>query len=161
MSKRTLFNYYSSSNGSTPSLENNENTRPLKLSRVEFRSSDIVSDPGMRKPINEHPFDIRDQVKRAYALRGPTHLLVFHFLASGRVVNGDPSNKVGLQNMIGWSIVNQRMLHFACIVIFSLSPASLKNLGVMSLQKKFMRNGRRLWKDLISMLPPTLTTMQL
>jgi len=71
MSKRTLFNYYSSSS-STPSLENNENTRPPKLSRMEFHSSDIVSDPGMRIPIDEHPFKIRDQVKRAYALRGPT-----------------------------------------------------------------------------------------
>jgi len=71
MSKRTLFNYYSSSS-STPSLENNENTRPLKLPRVEFSSLDIVSDPGLCKPIDEHPFEIRVQVKMAYALRGPT-----------------------------------------------------------------------------------------
>ena len=34
------------------------------------------------------------------------------------------------------------MLHFACTVIFSLCPASLKNLGVMSLQKK----GYEKWK---------------
>ncbi|KAG2622341.1 hypothetical protein PVAP13_3NG269500 [Panicum virgatum] len=73
MSKRTLFNCYSSSS-STPSLENNENTRPPKLPRVEFSSSDIVSDPGLHKPIDEHPFEIRDQMKRAYALRGPTEL---------------------------------------------------------------------------------------
>ena len=39
---------------------------------MEFRSSDIVSDPGMRIPFDGHPFKIRDQVKRAYALRGPT-----------------------------------------------------------------------------------------
>ena len=71
MSKRTLFNYYSSSS-STPSLENNENTRPLKLPRVEFSSLDIVSDPGLCKPIDEHPFEIRVQVKMAYALRGQT-----------------------------------------------------------------------------------------
>jgi hypothetical protein len=39
---------------------------------VEFCSSDIVSELGMRKPIDEHPFEIGDQVKRVYALRGPT-----------------------------------------------------------------------------------------
>jgi hypothetical protein len=69
--KKNIVNYYSSSS-STPSLENNENTRPPKLPWVGFRSSDIVSDLGIRKPIDEHPFEIRDQVKRAYALRGPT-----------------------------------------------------------------------------------------
>ena len=49
--------------------------------------------------------------------------MVFHFLTNGKVVNGDPSNNVGLQNMIGWSIVNQRMLHFACTVIFFFEPS--------------------------------------
>ena len=70
MSKRTLFTYYSS-NSSTPTpLETN--ARPPKNCRVEFCASDIISDPGLRKPIDEYPFEIRDQVKRAYALRGPT-----------------------------------------------------------------------------------------
>src|SRR6185436_5568104 len=52
---------------------------PPKLPRVEFSSSDIVSDPGLHKPIDEHPFEIRDQMKRAYALRGPTQLVVISF----------------------------------------------------------------------------------
>ncbi|WVZ85457.1 LOW QUALITY PROTEIN: hypothetical protein U9M48_032383 [Paspalum notatum var. saurae] len=79
MSKRTLFNYYSSGSSSTPELENGENARQPKLPRVEFRCSDIISDPGLRKPIDEYPFEIRDQVKRAYALRGPTQPIGFIF----------------------------------------------------------------------------------
>ncbi|PVH64117.1 hypothetical protein PAHAL_2G193300 [Panicum hallii] len=68
MSKRTLLTYFSSSSSSTPL----ENARQPKTQRVEFCASDIISDPGTRKPIDEYPFEIRDQVKRAYALRGPT-----------------------------------------------------------------------------------------
>ncbi|KAJ1298816.1 hypothetical protein BS78_01G482600 [Paspalum vaginatum] len=79
MSKRTLFNYYSSGSSSTPEQENAENARQPKLPRVEFRCSDIISDPGLRKPIDEYPFEIRDQVKRAYALRGPTQPIGYIF----------------------------------------------------------------------------------
>jgi len=66
MSKRTLLTYFSSSNNSTLL----ENARQPKTPRVEFCASDIISDPRMRKSIDEYPSEIRDQVKRAYALRG-------------------------------------------------------------------------------------------
>jgi len=69
MSKRTLLTYFSSSSSGTPPLED---ARQPKTPRVEFCASDIISDPGMRKSIDEYPYEIRDQVKRAYALRGPT-----------------------------------------------------------------------------------------
>ena len=71
MSKRTLLTYFSSSSSSTPP-ETNDNTRQPKMPRVEFRCSDIISDPGLRKPIDDYPSEIRDQVKRTYVLRGPT-----------------------------------------------------------------------------------------
>ncbi|WVZ58781.1 hypothetical protein U9M48_009012 [Paspalum notatum var. saurae] len=45
------------------------------MARVEFRCSDIVK----RKPIDEYPFATRDQVKRAYVLRGPTQLANYTF----------------------------------------------------------------------------------
>jgi len=100
MSKRTLFNYFSSGSSNTP--ENGDNARQQKMTRVEFRCSDIICDPGKRKPIDEYPFAIRDQVKRAYVLRGPTQLANFiHFRANGKVVNGDPSRHTGLRVMIG------------------------------------------------------------
>jgi hypothetical protein len=39
---------------------------------VEFRHSDIIDDLGDRKAIDEHPPEIGDQLRRAYALGGPT-----------------------------------------------------------------------------------------
>ena len=39
---------------------------------MEFSQSNVVGDPKNRKPIEEYPHEIRDQVRRAYALRGPT-----------------------------------------------------------------------------------------
>ena len=46
---------------------------------MEFSQSDVVGDPGNRIPIEEYPPEIRDQVRRAYALRCPTqpHNLTF------------------------------------------------------------------------------------
>ena len=94
MSKRTLFTYFSNSsnvNGSTSTpntgestnvertqrlIENTSENRLVvhepKRGKVEFSFSDIVGDPGNRKPIEHYAFEIRDQVKRAYALGGLT-----------------------------------------------------------------------------------------
>ncbi|XP_062217695.1 uncharacterized protein LOC133917884 [Phragmites australis] len=71
MSKRTLLTYYSSSSNANTSNTDEGTTQPKK-SKVEFRFSDIVGDLGNRKPIDHYAFEIRDQVKRAYALSGPT-----------------------------------------------------------------------------------------
>ena len=38
---------------------------------MEFRHLDLIGDPGDCKPIEEYPPEIRDQVRRAYALGGP------------------------------------------------------------------------------------------
>ncbi len=73
MPKRTLLTYYSSScntNTSDPPL-NNEIASQSKRPREEFSHMDIIGDPGKRKQI-DYPSEIRDQVKRAYALSGPT-----------------------------------------------------------------------------------------
>lgn len=40
-------------------------------SHVELDLNDIVSDPGLRKPIEEFDISIRDQVRREYLTRGP------------------------------------------------------------------------------------------
>ena len=74
MLKRTLLTYYSSSsntNTSDPPL-NNEIASQSKRPREEFSHMDIIGDPVKRKQIEDYPSEIRDQVKRAYALSGPT-----------------------------------------------------------------------------------------
>ena len=70
MSKRIIHTYFSSSSSSTP--HTNESTSQPKKSRTEFRHSDLIGDPRKRKPIDDYQPEIRDQVKRAYALNGPT-----------------------------------------------------------------------------------------
>ena len=63
--------YYSSSSSTDPS-PSIENLSQPKRPRAEFSHSDIIGDPGLHKPIEAYPPEIRDQVKRAYALSGPT-----------------------------------------------------------------------------------------
>ncbi|KAG2574030.1 hypothetical protein PVAP13_7KG294901 [Panicum virgatum] len=58
------------SSASTP--HTNESTSEPKKSRAEFSHSDLIGDPGKRKPIDDYQPEIRDQVRRAYALNGPT-----------------------------------------------------------------------------------------
>jgi hypothetical protein len=73
MAKRTLCNYFSSSSGSGPSTPHtNESTTQAKKPRAEFSQSNMITDPGNHKPIDDYEPEIRDQVKRAYALSGPT-----------------------------------------------------------------------------------------
>ena len=81
MSKRTLMNYYSSASGSgsgsTP--HTNESTSQPKKLREEFSHSNLIADPAQRKPIDSYDPAIRDQLKRAYALSGPTQPHEFKF----------------------------------------------------------------------------------
>jgi hypothetical protein len=71
MSKRTLHTYFSGSSGtSTPGT--NDSTNQSIWHRVEFSQSDVVGDPGNCIPIEEHPHEIREQVRSAYALTGST-----------------------------------------------------------------------------------------
>ena len=71
MAKRTLHTYFSGSSSTSTPGTNDSTNQPIRR-RVEFSQSDIVGDPGNRIPIENYPHEIRDQVRRAYALRGPT-----------------------------------------------------------------------------------------
>ena len=151
MTKRTLRNYFSSSSGSgsgpspsTPHTSNeqragNESTTQPKKPRVEFSQSNMIADPGNRKPIDDYEPEIRDQVKRAYALSGPTQPREFQF----------PSKWIGGQwrsfqktwfDEFDWLEYSESKdaVFFAYIVISSLIRESLKNLGVLSLHIKVM-----------------------
>ena len=81
MSKRTLRTYFPSTSGTGTSATpgTNDSTNQPKIRRVEFSQSNVVGDPGNRKPIEEYAHEIRDQVRRAYALSGPTQPRNFIF----------------------------------------------------------------------------------
>ena len=160
MSKRTLLTYFSSSSSSTP-LETNDNTRQPKMPRVEFRCSDIISDPGLRKSIDDYPSEIRDQVKRAYVLRGPTQQAL-GFTYPRKWQSGEwrsfQQHWFGKYDWLEYSEAKDAAFCFYCLSSFSRE--SLKNLIVMSLQRLVTSNGKRLWKNLINMLLLNLITIQ-
>jgi hypothetical protein len=79
MSKRTLNNYFSSSSGSGSTPHTDESTSQPKKLREEFSHSNLIVDPAQRKPIDSYDPAIRDQIKRAYALSGPTQPHEFSF----------------------------------------------------------------------------------
>ncbi|KAI5649931.1 hypothetical protein M9H77_35936 [Catharanthus roseus] len=43
-----------------------------KKPRVEFSDFEIISDPGLRKPIDSYPYEVRDELRRLYVAKGPT-----------------------------------------------------------------------------------------
>lgn len=79
MSKRTLHNYFENSRASGSTPHTNESTSQPKKPRAEFNHSILIADPGNRKPIDSYESEIRDQLKRAYALSGPTQSREFSF----------------------------------------------------------------------------------
>jgi hypothetical protein len=94
MSKRTQHNYFSSSSGSGPSTPyTNESTSQPKKPRAEFSQSNMIADPENRKPIDDYEPEIRDQVKRAYALSGPTQPREFQF--PRKWIGGELMNLIG------------------------------------------------------------------
>jgi hypothetical protein len=52
-------------------IRTNESRVEQKRPHIELDMDDIVADPGLRKPIDEFPHEIRDDAKRAYLQMGP------------------------------------------------------------------------------------------
>jgi hypothetical protein len=52
-------------------IRTNESCVQQNRPRIELDMNDIVVDPGLRKPTNEFPHEIRDDAKRAYLQMGP------------------------------------------------------------------------------------------
>ncbi|KAH7658156.1 Ribonuclease H-like protein [Dioscorea alata] len=50
-----------------------------KNTNVNFNSNDIISDPGLRKSIEDFEVGVRDQVRRGYLTRGPCQLIGHNF----------------------------------------------------------------------------------
>jgi len=84
------------------------------------------------------------------------NLMNLHFLLNVCLVNGDHFKRLGLMNLIGYSIVSPRMLLIAYIAIFSLIRERLEILGVLSLHIKVIRIGRMLRILFISTVLPRL-----
>jgi hypothetical protein len=70
MAKRTLHSFYSSDTHSIPRTTDNSNEP--KKARMDFNPDDIIVDPAKCVPIDKYDNSIRDEVRCAYLLRGPT-----------------------------------------------------------------------------------------
>ena len=139
MSKRTIHTYFSSSSSSTP--HTNESTSQPKKPRAEFSQSDLIGDPGKCKPIDDYQLKIRDQVKRAYALNGPTQPRDITF--PRKWMSGEfRSFQKSWYDEFDWLEYSEYKdavyCFIACIAISSLIHQSLKNLVVRSLHIKVM-----------------------
>jgi hypothetical protein len=55
-------------------IRTNESYAEQKRPHIELDMNDIVADPGLRKPIDEFPHEIRDDDKRAYLQMGAQHV---------------------------------------------------------------------------------------
>ncbi|KAI5649223.1 hypothetical protein M9H77_35228 [Catharanthus roseus] len=47
---------------------------------VEFSDCEIISDSGLRKPIDSYPYEIRNELRRRYVAKGPTQSCDHKFL---------------------------------------------------------------------------------
>ena len=74
------------------------------LDEIEINQDDIVSDPGLRKPIESFNVNIRDRIRREYASKGPcqphNHIFPKKY---GKII--EVLEMFGLRTIFGWNIV--------------------------------------------------------
>lgn len=119
---------------------NNEN----KKAKVEFNSDDIVSDPGLRKPIESFDVRLKDRVRREYISRGPCQPYDYNF----------PKTKCGRDNRsfqaiwfkkfpwLEYSVSKDAAFCFWC---YLFKPSNGNRFGVDA----FIKTGVRNWKGAI------------
>jgi hypothetical protein len=66
-----LFKNQKKDDSISKTIRTNESRVEQKRPRIKLDMNDIVADPGLRKPIDEFPREIRDDAKRAYLQMGP------------------------------------------------------------------------------------------
>jgi len=108
---------------------------------TEFNPDHIISDPGLRIPIDRFASNIRDEVRRAFIAKGPTQPIGHRFPPSK---DKRSFKKNGLDNTIGWNIVWRRIRLIASIATFLNMIKWMINLVMMPLQKLGSHNGRML-----------------
>ena len=108
---------------------------------TEFNPDHIISDPGLRIPIDCFASNIRDEVRRAFIAKGPTQPIGHRFPPSK---DKRSFKKNGLSNTIGSNIVWRRIRLIASIATFLNMIKWMINLVMMPLQKLGSHNGRML-----------------
>ena len=69
----------------SPSIDSNvggSNVKRVRKESICEEGDDIISDPALRKPINEYDPQIRDEIRRKYVVKGPCQPLSHDFVRS-------------------------------------------------------------------------------
>jgi hypothetical protein len=81
---------------------NGENVNGQVEGINQFNPDHIISDLGLRVPIDSFAPNIRDDVRRAFIAKGPTQPIGHNFPQSH---DKRAFKNIGLDNIVGWSIV--------------------------------------------------------
>ena len=125
---------FSPSSGSTP--HTNESTSQPKKLREEFSHSNLIADPAQRKPIDSYDPAIRDQLKRAYALSGPTQPHEFKFPSKWMVDQWRTFQKSWFDEFDWLEYSESKDAAFCLYCYLFFNSGKPKNLGVLSLHIK-------------------------
>ena len=118
--------------------QDEEESASIDLIREFDADLHIIVDPGCRIAIDRFHPNIRDLVKRAYLLKGPTQPRGHAF--PKKIV--DVSGQHGLMIMIGWNILFQRVQPIVSIAFYLGEKQSMKSLVMMFLVRLAMIIGR-------------------
>ena len=118
--------------------QDEEESAGIDLIREFDANLHVISDPRCRIAIDRFHPNIRDEVKRAYLLKGPTQPRGHAF--PKKIV--DVSGQHGLMIMIGWNILFQRVQPIVSIAFYLGEKQSMKSLVMMFLVRLAMIIGR-------------------
>ena len=105
---------------------------------TEFNPDYIISNPGLRIPIDRFAPNIRDEVRRAFIAKGPTQPMVIYFRS--HMIRGAFKN-IGSGIIVGWNTVWRRTRLIASIVTFSNMIRWMISFVMMHLEKLASHSG--------------------
>ena len=120
--------------------ESNVTEQVENQSHTDLNLEDIISDPGLRKPIENFDIAIRDQARREYALRGPCQLNG-HLYPKTTFGNHERSFQESWYKKYPWleySISKNAAFCFWCYLFKPLNRESVDDV--------FIRDGFNNWK---------------
>ncbi|KQK16895.2 hypothetical protein BRADI_1g31303v3 [Brachypodium distachyon] len=128
-------------NVSTNSTVDESTHRPKRL-RLEFDPNHIIPDPALRIPIKDYANEIRDEVRRAYLLKGRTEANghVFEQTLDGKVWRSFQRSWLGKYDWLEYSVKENAAFCFYCFLFKKTAQPNTFGNDV------FSRDGYSRWK---------------
>ncbi|XP_010230059.1 zinc finger MYM-type protein 1 [Brachypodium distachyon] len=128
-------------NVSTNSTVDESTHRPKRL-RLEFDPNHIIPDPALRIPIEDYANEIRDEVRRAYLLKGRTEANghVFEQTLDGKVWRSFQRSWLGKYDWLEYSVKENAAFCFYCFLFKKTAQPNTFGNDV------FSRDGYSRWK---------------